>query len=204
MYWRKEKLTCDILIPPLSKPIEELNLEEAKQYFDWYISCIPGRIEYLRQVSKVNLDMSPDSLVPLWDWFLRVAKIEYAPRAKMRELKREVRSLPRDIAKDILNENATQFSLQTEYIIRDIAMYFGEVYVENNEAIYWGYHTDLNKDSFANHPLLMGFLDRDFSPPFKAEFDPTFNVDLVACILYDGNATKFDLKRAYDKWQRMV
>lgn len=204
MYWNKKKLKYDILIPPLSKPLDMLSLEEATNYFEWYINSIPTRIEYLKRISNLQLDLSPESLIPLWSWFLKQAEIENTPKAKLEELNSQIKAIPYDIASTVLEENKTQFSLQTEYILRDIAMYFGEVCVKNNQAIYWGFHTDAGKDSFANRPILMGFLDRDFSPPFQAEFDPTFTVRCIACNLFDGDASKQDLKRMYDKWKRMM
>lgn len=204
MYWNKKILNYDILIPPLSKPFDMLSLEEATNYFEWYINCIPKRIEYLRRVSNLQLDFSSESLVPLWNWLLKHAEIENTPKARLKEFNSQIKAMPYDIANTVLKENETQFSLQTEYILRDIAMYFGEVCVKNNQAIYWGFHTDTEKDSFANMPILMGFLDRDFSPPFQAEFDPTFTVRCIACNIFDGDATKQDLKYMYDKWQRMM
>lgn len=204
MYWKRKKLKYDILIPPLNKPLDMLNSEEAKAYFDWYINSIPSRIEYLKHISNLQLDFSPESLIPLWGWLLKQAEIENTPKAKLKELNSRMKTMPCDIASTVTEENKVQFSLQTEYILLDIAMYFGEVCVRNNPTIYWGFHTDGEKDSFVNRPILMGFLDRDFSPPFQAEFDPTFTVRCIACNLFDGDASKQDLKNIYDKWKRMM
>lgn len=204
MYWRKKRLTYDLLIPPLKKPFEEFSKEEAQNYFDWYIGKIPERINYLRTYSGLQLDLSPESLITIWAWFLKNAKIEKAPKIRLYELKRQLKRVPADIANTVITENTHQLSLQAEYMVRDIAMYFGEVCVVNNEPIYWGYHTDTKKDSFANRPILRGFLDKDFSPPYKAEFDAEFWVRCAASSLLDGDISENELKVLYDKWQRMV
>lgn len=203
-YWRKKKVNYHILIPPLSKPFEEFTPREAEEFFKWYKSRLGTRIEYLRNYSGVDLNYSVDSLIDIWTWFLEIAEIEKTPVIKMKELRRELRGQPKEIAEAVLNEQSRQFSLETEHIIRDIAMYFGEVCVRNNPSISWGYHTDKKKDSFANMPLLVGFEDRDFTPPFKAHFDPTFMIRGTAYALFDGDQKPDDLVELYDKWQRLV
>lgn len=174
MYWRKKKLKYNILIPIIVKPFEEFTKQETQEYFDWYISKIPERVQYLSTYSGVILDYSLDSLVNIWVWFIKIAEKEKTPKIRIKELKEQLKGLPKDIADAILQENREQLTLETIYIARDIALYYGEVYVRNNKPLYWGYHTDINKDSFANRPLIMGFEDRDYTPPFQFNIDPVF------------------------------
>jgi len=204
MYWQKKKSTYDILIPPITKPFEEFTLNEAENYFNWHMSNLVERVLYLKKYSKVQLDYSVNSLIDIWAWFLKVAGAEKTPKEKLDEIKNQLKGKPKDLINTILQEQSEQFTLETEYIIRDIAMYFGEVIVKNNSSIYWGYHTDTKKDSFANLPLLMGFEDRDFNPPFNAAFDPVFIIHGIACNLFDGSHNKNDLVGMYKKWQRMI
>lgn len=204
MYWKKEKLSYNILIPPINKSFSDFKESEAESYFRWFIDQIKPRIEYLKNYSGVNLDYSVESLVNIWGWFLKKARIEKTPRAKIRELKRQLKNKPKEIADEILNEQSSQFSLETEYIIRDIAMYFGEVYVKNNASIAWGYHTDSKADSFANMPILVGFEDRDFTPPFRTHVEPVFMLRGVASNLFDRTYKKEDLLNFYNKLHRMV
>ena len=85
------------------------------------------------------MDYSVNSLVDIWGWFLKIAETEKASKSKTEEVRNRLKSQPKEIIEDVLNEQSRQFSLETEYIIRDIAMYFGEVYVKNNSSIAWGY-----------------------------------------------------------------
>lgn len=204
MYWQKKKLNYDILIPPITKPFETFSLNEAEDYFNWFISNLDKRAFYLEKYSNARLDYSVDSLIEIWSWFLKVADIEKTPKEKLDEIKVQLKGKPKDFINNIIQEQLEQFTLETEYVIRDVAMYFGEVIVRNNNSIYWGYHTDIKKDSFANRPLLMGFEDRDFDPPFKASFDPVFTVRGIACNLFDNSQNKNDLVGMYKKWQRMI
>lgn len=204
MYWKKKDIDYNILVPPILKPFEQFTKKEVSEYFSWYKKQINKRIEYLQSVSNVNLNYSSESLVNIWEWFLKRAETEKTPKSKLAEIKKELKGQPKEITEAILFENQEQFSLETEYIIYDIAMYFGEVCIHNNQSLSWGYHTDVTRDSFANRPLLVGFEDRDYNPPFKAHFDLNFIVRGIACNIFDGDQDKKDLLNIYDKWKRMI
>ena len=153
MYWHKKKLDYNILIPPLNKPFKKFTQKEAENYFIWHQNQLKPRIEYLQNYACVDLNYSVDSINNIWDWFLKIAEIEKTPKIKINELKNQLKNQPKEIIEDVLNEQSKQFSLETEYIIRDIAMYFGEVYVRNNASITWGYHTDVKLDSCKYAPV---------------------------------------------------
>jgi hypothetical protein len=202
MFWKEKNLKYDILIPPLGKPYEKLNATEAKDYFNWYISRIEERTQYLSDFSGIELNYSTNSLVVIWGWFLKNAEIEKTPSAKLDAIKKQLVDSP--FLHVVLAESKEQFSLETEYIMRDIAMYYGNVFVKNHKSLYWGYYTDTKKDSFANIPLVMGFEDRDFEPPFKASFDPNGTIESCALNILDRTQRKVDLFNAYQKKLRMV
>ena len=204
MFWRKKKLEYDILVPPLQKSFEKMSPKEADEYFEWYIAKIDSRVKYLEKFASVTLDYSVKSLNNIWGWFLKNAEVEKTPEIQLKELRKQLKGQPKEIIDDIIDEQSVQFSLQTEYIIRDIAMYFGEVCIKNNSAISWGYHTNIKEDSFANMPVLMGFEDRDFNPPFNAYFELNFIIRGLASNIFDGDQKRSDLVDMYKKWQRMV
>ena len=204
MYWRRKKLNYDILVPPFYKPFEKFNSKEAEIYFKWYISQLKNRIDYLEGYSDTSLNYSVNSLVDIWEWFLNIAEIEKTPKIKRAEIIKQLKGQPKEIAEAVLKDQSKQFSLKTEYILRDIAMYFGEVYVKNNSSISWGYHTDVKLNSFANMPLLVGFEDRDYKPPFKASLEPVRMLHIQACNIFDGSQSNDDLYNLYKTWQKMV
>ena len=56
-------------MPP--KDFSELSNEETKAYFASYTAAVPDRVARLRpEVGEEALDLSPESLVPVWAWFL--------------------------------------------------------------------------------------------------------------------------------------
>jgi hypothetical protein len=202
MFWKQKNLKYNILIPPLGKTNEKLNATVAKDYFDWYISKIEERTQYLSDFSGIELNYSPNSLIDIWGWFLKNAETEKTPSAKLDAIKKQFVDSP--FLHEVLAESKKQFSLEIEYIMRDIAMYYGNVFVKYHKSLYWGYYTDTTKDSFANIPLVMGFEDRDFKPPFKASIDPNGTIESCALNILDRTQRKVDLFNAYQKKLRMV
>ena len=96
MYYRRQKLTYKIAIPPIKRPFSSMSDAEAQEYFDWVMDVIPERMEYMREVcakdlgiDKSELDFSPESLLLLGKWFYMVGKIEKTPKAKLRELEKK-------------------------------------------------------------------------------------------------------------------
>ena len=83
-------------------------------------------------------------------------------------------------------------------------MYVGQVLVELSPKIIWTYHTDVKKDSFANIPLIAGFFDLNFSPPFPMQFEPTHMVSVVAANLFDNTQTKYDLFNLCSEWSKLI
>ena len=207
MYWRKRELNYNILIPEIperAKSLDDLTPQEAEEFFNWYIGKIPERVQYLSSYSGIALDYSVDSLVDIWAWFLGIVEIEKTPPARMSELKKDLGGMPRDMANEVLKEHARQPTLESMYIAKDIGMYDGEVSVRNNNALYWGYHTDVKKDSFANRPLVMGYEDRNFDPPWQYYDDPDFFVTGCAESASMGLAYPTQLLEGYEKMQKGV
>ncbi|MBQ9387554.1 MAG: hypothetical protein IJU01_02705 [Lachnospiraceae bacterium] len=204
MYWQKKRLKYDILVPPISKPFKKFTPKEAEDFFQWYISQIDSRVRYLQDYSGVELDYTVDSLIDIWEWFIKNAEIEKTPQKKINELKKDLKKQPANFARDILNEQSKQFTLETEYIINDIVMYFGEVYVRNNSSIIWGYSTDKKARGSVNEPVLIGFKDRDFDPPARVDFQINQLIHIVADGILCGDPKKEDLFEQYYLWQGMV
>ncbi len=56
-------------MPPVD--YSELSDEEAQLRFEELTSSSPERVAWLRQEVGDVLDLTPESLVPLWEWFVR-------------------------------------------------------------------------------------------------------------------------------------
>lgn len=202
MHWHYKTLNYDILIPQLEKSIFLLNEKEAADYFEWFMKKVPERVAYVSKVcakelgvSEERMDCSPDSLLLLWKWFRRRAKTE--PVVHTAEEKQS-RKFP-----DSIWKQERQLTLETEYILRDIGMYFGETFRTNNPNIYWTYYTKPRRDFFVNHPLLKGFVDRTFGTPFEATFEPIHYAGVQAAKIIDRTSKDTDLLTIYNIWAGM-
>ena len=179
MYWKQNPLSYEICIPPLKKPFSRLTHQETEEYFQWHLSHLSERISYLSSVvsnslaiHQSELDLSPGSLLPLWSWFLAVAEIEPTPMARLMELDQQYHTHSEQIRAYLLDQSQDQFSLETEFILRDVGMYLGEVFTKNEPGICWSYYEKPKSDFFVNMPVLLGFEDSNYQPPFKMVFEP--------------------------------
>ena len=211
LFWQQKTLNYDILVPPLTKPIETFSVSETATFFSWFQNQIPCRIDYLSRrcaeqlgIDKQNIDVSAESLLLIWKWFLEIAETERTPKQKLDRLISDYSDRHYAFSEYLLSQERDQFSLQTEYILRDIGMYVGEVFVRENPIIHWGYYTEPKTDISVNRPVLLGFKDFRFSPPFPTEFDPIHMVGVQAANIWDNTQNENDLKNLYQKWCKFI
>ena len=199
MHWHYKKLNYDILVPKLEKSIFKLSEKEAAEYFAWFMERVPERVAYVSKVCASELripeekmDCSPESLLLLWKWFHRRAKTE--PVIRTREEKQS-QKFP-----DSVWRNKRQLTLETEYILRDIGMYFGETFRKNHPSIYWTYYTKPRRDFFVNHPLLKGFVDTTSGKPFEVCFEPIHMAGVQSSKILCKTSKDTDLLNIYNIW----
>jgi len=197
------------LIPPFEFPLgvsdlSNMTKKQAQEYFDWFIPKIPERVEYLRNrcakdlsISVKELDFSPDSLKPLWVWFLKIAKVEKMPDELLAKRQEHFGHLK----VSAIFENDNQLSVVTQFIIRDIGMYLGKVFTDNYNSITWNYLAKPKRDIHVNKPQLFGFVDTNYTPPFELTFEPIHKTNVQAGKLISNTQKETDL---YDIVMRFV
>lgn len=195
--WKARKLTYDILIPPLEKPVGQLREEEAAEYFRWFMEKIPERVAYLSEVCakelripKEKMDLSQESLVLLWKWFRKRAKTEVLTPENSEKTK-----FFRD-----MGTKQRQFTLETEYILRDVGMYFGAVFRQHYPKLYWSYDTQNKRDFFVNCPVLKGFVDKSTGKPWDAVLEPIHFARVQTAGILTNRWKEDDLLRIYEIW----
>ena len=210
MFWHKKALNYKFCIPPLNKPFHKLSHKETESFFQWHLSHLHERIDYLSSVvscqlkiPREELDLSPHSLILVWSWFLSVAEIERTPTARLIELEKQYSAHSEQFKRYLLDQSSDQFSLETEFILKDIGMYLGEVFVKNEPNIYWSYYEKPKSDFFVNMPVLLGFEDSKYIPPFKMEFEPVHMAKVQAANIWDGSQKKEDLYNLYTLWSTL-
>lgn len=147
-----------MMISPIKQiEFKALSKKEAQEYFEWYINQIDCRIHILTDYVlsegvDIDFDYSPESLIPLWEWYEKKIIIIKKTRE---ELAYDYRKYPEWIHNDILK---TKISPETLKFGMDIAIYFAEVMVKNNDGkIRWGYFTKPKSRVSVNEPTLLGY-----------------------------------------------
>ena len=142
--------------PPLEKDFYSLSKEEALSYFDWFIGVIPERVELLRKACKSDgvgdiLDYTPESLVPLWRWYL--GDVQIVP------ISQEKHEAQLAAAPDYLKENVRRYEIAGGYrlIAWDISIYFAECMLRACPTLRWGVVFKPKNYIHLNMPVLVGF-----------------------------------------------
>ncbi len=181
----KIDIEYDLLVPPLGLDFQNMTPKQAKENFDWFISKIPERMEYLRNrcATDINvplecLDYSPESLNIVWSWFIKIARTEKTPKEEVSQMERSVGKLGEHW---IIRERLT---VASQFVLRDIGMYLGETYIKSYNDIYWSYFTKPKNEVIVNRPVLFGFYYVDPEnkyPPTNMPFDP------IGILDYEGH-----------------
>lgn len=207
MVWNSNISQYIVLPFPIDRPFCELTHDETEAFFQWFLSHIPERISYLSSFIMrtkfgfhSKLDLSPISLIPLWKWFLSSAIIEQIEK-KPQDNCAMANDAGKELFPDYISSRSDKkLSLKTEYILNDIGMYLGQVFVKNNQDIKWTYYETPKADFFVNMPVLSGFEDGRFTPPFKMYFEPIHMASVQAAKLLKHEEAEDHLYVLYRDW----
>lgn len=189
---------------PIGSAYFKLSMPEAKDNFNQFMHMIPERINYLTtrcandlRISTKMLDMSPESLVLIWRWFLKNACVVDNGEREMVELRKHFGHLGESFI------GGKRLSAVTKFVLQDIGMYLGEAFVCNCSSIRWELCTRPRNSIFINRPVLVGFVDNNYTPPFRNIFEPTHMASVQAAkLLSDTAQHDEDLYNVYMKWEK--
>lgn len=148
----------EMILPFEVVSFEEMKKKQVEQYFHWYMDTLDERLwrlqKYITETGgTVVLDKTPESLISLWEWF--EPRIELCQKTD-KELELELNGRHERMKQHVF-ENPNKLSAETVTVAWDIAAYFGEVVIENNKQIRWGYLSTPKKLNGVNRPRLLGF-----------------------------------------------
>ncbi|WP_428258661.1 hypothetical protein [Gallibacter sp. Marseille-QA0791] len=112
----------EYMISPIgSYDFDNFTAKEAKEYFEWFMGEREKRVHILSEYIKsegeeIEFDYTPESLVPLWTWFLE--KIRFEKRSE-EEIKEERANSPEWMHKHISEDRP---SIETLKYVLDIAV----------------------------------------------------------------------------------
>lgn len=188
-----------LMQPPFEiKPFKEMTKKETQKHYEWYIGNISNRIEMLRNAfevtnggNKEDLDLTPDSLVKLWNWY--ITKVEIREKTKD-EIDSEKSKLPEWISKNISNQ---KISIGWMSIAMDISIYFAECFINQFNTVKWGYVSKPNNLAYVNKPVLVGFKT-------SVELDATNVVRNLTLKVANGEKDPEALFKLYKIWAQYV
>lgn len=141
-------------MPPVD--YSELSDEEAQRSFDELTTSSPERVASLRREVGDVLDLTPDSLVPLWEWFVR------------RERTRSDRGgeLPAWYVPDPPELASQRLSPATLRDVDAIGRYLAEVFLQSVPGAAWGIGKLPKRMRYAhqNKPVVKLDEDQDVDP----------------------------------------
>ena len=182
------------MTPPFEvKDFFSMNKKEAEQHYIWYLSEVPERIMILKNFialfdDSINeaMDYSPNSLIPLWAWYLKNVNILLKSEE---EYQQEILQYPKDIRYSV-----SRYKLEFEWmaVAMDIGIYMALCFLEYDKKFKWGYVTKPKQDC-VNKPSIMGF-------NYKMLFSP---MDTMTTMIYkaaDRRSKDTQLIEIFDYW----
>lgn len=142
------------MYPPFSmKNFDNMSTTEAQQYFDWYTSEIPSRIQFLKQMieGEFQLDFSSKSLIPLFTWY--ISNVHFY-RLTEKEITTKLLTIDDNASKDNLLLNPIELLDEDYALAMDISIYYGEVLIHNLPQVSWTFYTKPHSFIHLNEPIL--------------------------------------------------
>lgn len=201
------------LLMPINKPFQEMTKKEADAYYEWFLSKIDERSEYLREViskslhiQREQLDFTLDSTVLIWKWFLGVAELTKTPQGVLDNLRKGLLGQQQSFIDHMVEQSRVELSVCTEYILRDIGMYLGKMFVSNYENLSWTIRYKPKSYIYVNMPLVVGFIDDkpEYPKPFHPVLEPIDLARTPAMNIFDGTQKENDLYERCREWIGLV
>lgn len=200
------------LVPPIVKNYIDFSDAEAKEYFEWFLSHIDERSDYLRSkvaddlsISIDELNYSIDSLKIVWNWFLGIAEVKKCSQ-NIFSHSFGLFSDKYNVTTNMINDGQSELTVFTYYVLRDIGMYIGKVFKINFPILEWSYKTKPKNYISVNEPLLIGFVDNNptYPKPFYPDLEPISFVESCALNLLDKSHHPDDLYNQCLKWIKWI
>ena len=159
-------------VPPMEfESFDSMNSKQAQEFFDWYVGNTGKRVktlfEYISKTgnNKIQADFRKQSLIDVWGWFECNITTEFMDFKEMLE---NIRGNKISFFKAI--SNPKKITSLTYAIAMDIAIYFAETFISNNNSVYWGFFTKPKNRMSVNKPVLLGFRNNmDLDPRLIVE-----------------------------------
>ena len=201
------------LIIRADKPFQEMTKKEADAYYEWFLSKIDERSDYLREIVSEalniqieQLDFTLDSTLLIWKWFLKEAKLDKTPESELDKIRKGLLGQPQSFIDNMVERARVELSIRTEYILRDIGMYIGKMFISNYESLKWTIKYKPKSYIYVNVPIIVGFVDDkpEYPKPFHPDLEPIDLARTPAMKIFYGTQKENDLYERCRKWISII
>lgn len=201
----KNDVVYDIAVSPFGYDYGKMTLKQVEDNFEWFVSIIPQRMDYLimrcsndMKISTNLLNFSAESLITIWKWFINTARMEKTPDEIMKKMVEGAKIFGDSFI------NREQFTISTQFIIKDIGMYIGQTFLSNYPQLKWTYYTKPKNDINARQPVLSGFYYHDNTTHGELFLNPLSLAKGAAQNFYSGTQSEKDVYDYYLQWEKWI
>lgn len=198
-------ISYDFLIPPYGFDFRAMTPAQAKNNFAWFLEHIPERTQYLctrcakdLKIDEKQLNFSAESLIPVWRWFLKFARLEETPLEDVVKMEKAAKIYGESFI------NRTQFTIATQYMLRDVGMYLGQCFIRNYAALQWTYYTKPKSDVYVNQPIIRGFQMTYQGKRGELSFAPLHMAKVQAAKIFGQTQSDQDLLGVFEYWRNYI
>ncbi len=195
----------DILVSPYGYDYYNMTVKQAADNFAWFLSVIPQRMNYFRtrcasdlNISLNNLDYSAESMIIIWKWFLSTAQMEKTPREILEKMKERASVF----GNSYINEE--QFTVASQFMMKDIGMYIGQSYILNYPQLHWSFYTKPRNEINAKQPVIEGFFFHDDNTQGAISLNPLSLAEGAAQKIYSKTQSETDVYDYYIQWLKWI
>ena len=195
----------DLLVPPHGIAYSSMTATEAKEDFKWFVAHIPDRMDYFThrcandmKINVNKLDCSSESLIIVWDWFMKTARMEDTPEEQLKIMREQALLFGESaIVKKV-------YTVATRFMMRDIAIYWGQCFLKASNKLYWDYVQKPKSEVRIHQPCIRGLIANRNNKEYPTYFAPIHMVEVQASGIYDGSITRTNLIDVFHSWTQYI
>jgi hypothetical protein len=180
-----------IIQTPFTLKFREMPKPELKSYYAWFMQVLPERVVGLELALREapshgawRADLTPDSLIPLGEWFASQVEVRKSTQEELDEIKAGL-AFPIEVPEEELTN-------RTFSIAMDIGMYLSQVVLKNLPGTRWEHALQNKRHVDYGQPVLRGF--------GVVPMNPVRIAIVLARQLSSHTDTGAALRATYDTW----
>lgn len=178
---------------PIDFDFHNKTKDELKLYFEWFFKHKEARLEELFSLIKLaegyenwNADYSKGSFYTLGEWLEENVTIE--------KLTKEEYDKKRTLTPAYIEIEDWDLTLKTRSVLFDMGIYFGEVFIKNNQGLKWVQFFTKRKQHIDQGHIII--------PLKKDNLNPIWVMLVIGFKFAKKTANKNILKETYEMWEK--